>query len=349
MRWIIQDMESGRPPDTPCSTHPTTHPCVLPAHQPSLTLTSPWTLQSWILPSYVSKLIEPSTTITLFSPDPPTEMSISGPDTAVQGDTTTWGCSVLGGSPADWVTTEARDGSGRLVASQEGEEEMEVVMEEDVTDLTITCLAANKAGNMTETKEVAVMPTTTTTNTTTSTTTTTTKSAIISSKDTTSTTEENLSYNIEGSADTDEFFVDIDENSTEYEDTPSIYEEDYLTDSPEDEEYREDNYIDEEDIDEYRIEENNDADMEEREQDYYDYTKENIDSRETEEIGEKETDMEKIEGVKRVFDDYYFKDRSEPGIPVKLEPVEYSNDATKEKHMNKFLDKFSSNHNKVAK
>ena len=58
--------------------------------------------------------------------------------------------------------------------------------------------------------------------------------------------------------------------------------------------------------------------------------------------------MEKIDGVKQVFDDYYFKDRSEPGIPVRLEPVEYSNDATKEKQMQQFLDKFSSSRNKVA-
>ena len=88
--------------------------------------------------------------------------------------------------------------------------------------------------------------------------------------------------------------------------------------------------------------------MEEKEQDYYDYTQENIESRGTEKIDEKEPAMEKIDGVKQVFDDYYFKDRSESGTPVRLEPVEYSNDATKEKHTDKFLDKFSSNHNKVA-
>ena len=60
-------------------------------------------------------------------------------------------------------------------------------------------------------------------------------------------------------------------------------------------------------------------------------------------------DMEKIEGVKQVFGDYYFKDRSEPGMPVKLDSVEYSDDATQEKLMQTFMNKFSSSNNKVAK
>ena len=64
---------------------------------------------------------------------------------------------------------------------------------------------------------------------------------------------------------------------------------------------------------------------------------------------EKVSAIEEKEPKNQVFNKFLSESRINPGIPVKLEPVEYSSKTAKEKPEHVFWDKYSSRHQKVTK